>query len=337
MQPGQAEVQNLYLPLAVDHHVRRLEVAVDEKMLVGVLETLRRLPNHLAGQPPGNLLVLLDELVEVDAVDVLHHQVEYALLAVGFVSPHNVGMIEPAGEFDLHREPADVVLVEVGRQDFDRPVLLEQFVPGFVDDAHPAPAAGFENFVRPDPHRTIDETALPGGVGRSFFLGGSFVFAVIAGRPVGLPADMDHQVRHGLGMFGKPPGVFLRRERIPRLGPVIQFQAEQFFQKRPLVIFGQLAEVGFDLGRLAGFEEFFELFADAVDAHVEQHLGRGGDGGSRVVPVAAHSESSGTLGGPNVSVSTDPSSLAHLSRIKRILRSTVRGTQSSFSAISSFV
>ena len=51
-RPGQAEVENLdrcLVPVSREHQVARLDVAVDEPFLVGVLEPEGRLVDELAG------------------------------------------------------------------------------------------------------------------------------------------------------------------------------------------------------------------------------------------------------------------------------------------------
>ncbi len=87
-------------------------------------------------------------------------------------------------------------------------------------------------------------------------------------------ADADHQFRHARSVFGEPQRVFVRSERIAGLGAVIQLQTQEFLQEFGLVVFGKFRQIGFDSGRLAGFEQRLEFFANAVDADSQRDLGR---------------------------------------------------------------
>ncbi len=228
--------------------------------------------------PRRQPFVVFDQMIEIDAVDVFHHEIQDAVLAVGFVSPHDVGMVQPAREFDLHRKAVDVVLVEIARQDLDGPVLFEKLVPGFINHAHPAPAAGFDDLVRTDPHPSRGRLVLQvrrRGTGRRLRGGRRRVLRFAGPRLVRLPpADAHHQLGDGGCVLRKAERVFLRRERVPRLRPVIQFQPQEFFEQPVAMIRGHLGQGGFDFGRFAGFEEAFKGLANAVDAHAERDLRR---------------------------------------------------------------
>ena len=86
--------------------------------------------------------VLLDERLQVDAVEVLHRVVEHALRRPAeIVDRHRVGMVELAGDLHLAFEPLDrslVHLVDVEHLDRRRPA--QHRVLSLVDDAHAAGA-----------------------------------------------------------------------------------------------------------------------------------------------------------------------------------------------------
>ena len=78
-QLGDSEVEQLHPPLAVDQDVRRLQVAVDDEPLVGVLhrraDVQEELEAALEVEPASGA-----ELGDRRAVDVLHDQVRIANL-----------------------------------------------------------------------------------------------------------------------------------------------------------------------------------------------------------------------------------------------------------------
>ena len=85
---GQAEVEDLdrrLVPLAGEHQVARLDVAVDEPFLVGVLEPEGRLVDEVAGVGDRQRPLGLDQLGEVEPLDVLHRE-DDALAEPGGVS-----------------------------------------------------------------------------------------------------------------------------------------------------------------------------------------------------------------------------------------------------------
>ena len=136
---GQAEVGDLRLALPVEQDVGRLEVAVDDAALVGVVDGL----GHL-GHQPGRLArrqrAVGGLLGQAAALDEAHAEVVLALVLADLVDRHDVGVVEVGGRLGLDVEPLDVGLGgELAGQDHlqgDRPV--EADLPGLVDDAHAA-------------------------------------------------------------------------------------------------------------------------------------------------------------------------------------------------------
>ena len=93
-QLGQAEVGDLHAALAVQQDVLRLDVAVDDALLVGVLQGVADLRHD-----PQRLLRLqvavAQQLPQVDAVHVLHDEVVEAAGLAEIVDGDDVGMAEP--------------------------------------------------------------------------------------------------------------------------------------------------------------------------------------------------------------------------------------------------
>ena len=139
-RPGDAEVGEAHVPLAVDHHVRRLEVAVQHAPLVRGGEAGAQLPRHLdrlvLRQPPD----AAQQRREVLAVDVLHREVRPAVDLADVVHAADVLV------GDLARDAHLVVELREARgiggdglgQELQRHGLVEAQVVGAVHLAHAA-------------------------------------------------------------------------------------------------------------------------------------------------------------------------------------------------------
>ena len=152
---GHAEVDHLGHRLAVverDHHVGRLDVAVDDPLLVGVLDRLA--DRHEQLQPLARRqVVVVAVLGDRHAVDQLHDEVR----AAGFRGPG----VEDAGDVDVvhHRqglplglEPGDdLATVHARLDDLERDLALHGVrLLGHVDGAHAPFADLLQQLVRAD-------------------------------------------------------------------------------------------------------------------------------------------------------------------------------------------
>ena len=143
---GDAEVEDLQVLLAgglavEQHQVRRLEVAVDDPLLVGDLEHGAELrddprPSRAASATPG-----FEDLVEALAPDVLHLDVGGVAVGAdhGVVDGDGVGMAEPGHHPRLAPEPCPYLAVERDARDdqLQGPLDVEVVVPDQPDLAHP--------------------------------------------------------------------------------------------------------------------------------------------------------------------------------------------------------
>ncbi len=153
-EAGQAEVGDAHVALAVEHHVRGLEVPVQHALLVRRGEARAELPRDLERlvrrQPPDPA----QQRGEVLAVHELHRDEEVAL-RLGHVVDAAHGRVRHVAR-DAHlaveaREPL-AVAVEAVRQELERDRLLELEVVGAVDLAHPAAAQQADDPVAPGEH-----------------------------------------------------------------------------------------------------------------------------------------------------------------------------------------
>ena len=85
-----AEVHQLHAAGARDHHVRRLDVAVDDAAVVDVVECARDLHRDDRRDVVRQSAALLEEVVQVDALHVLHHDEHRAALVVEVVDVDDV-------------------------------------------------------------------------------------------------------------------------------------------------------------------------------------------------------------------------------------------------------
>jgi hypothetical protein len=130
---GQAEVQHLDLSLGRDLDVRRLEVPVEDTVLVGVVQRVGELPRDEQRLVHGDGAAV-DAVGQRGALDQLHHQrangwrpgvPRWALLDA--VDRGNVLMSERGEDLRLALEPRHAVWIrrELRRQDFERDLALE--------------------------------------------------------------------------------------------------------------------------------------------------------------------------------------------------------------------
>ena len=142
---GQAEVGDPDGPLVVEQQVRRLDVAVDDPLGMGVGQRLGDLdadPRRLAVVEPGRRArrlpaALLQHGVEPAAGDVLHDVEMPPLLLADAEDRHDVGVVQPSGGPGLAAEPGQVAVLG---QELQRHVAVERALVRLADDPHAAPA-----------------------------------------------------------------------------------------------------------------------------------------------------------------------------------------------------
>ena len=137
-----AEVRDLRAAVAVQQHVLRLHVAVDEPVLVGEREPAGDLDGDLERLAHLEAALADDELLQVLAVDVLEDDVLAAVLLAPVDHRDDVRVLELRDGARLALEALDevVVVVVLLVQDLQRDVALEQGVVGLVDAGHAAVA-----------------------------------------------------------------------------------------------------------------------------------------------------------------------------------------------------
>ena len=137
-RPGDAEVGHERVS-ALEEDVLRLDVAMDDAALVGVLQRLGGLAGDAKRVVQRQLLLPVEPVPERLALDERHDVVEQAFGLSRVVQAEDVGVLEGGGDADFAEE---AVAAERGGElgaehlDGDRPLVLD--VPGEEDGRHPA-------------------------------------------------------------------------------------------------------------------------------------------------------------------------------------------------------
>jgi membrane dipeptidase len=145
---GDAEVHHADAPLAVEHDVGGLEVAVDDAGGVNGFQPAGRL-RHQLQRFAGGQGALAHALLEADPVHQLHRDPAQAVALAVLVDARHVGIGHLAGQPDLGAEAAHEVLLagQLGTQDLQRHRLVQHAVARLVDGAHPAAAQQAQDLV----------------------------------------------------------------------------------------------------------------------------------------------------------------------------------------------
>ena len=106
---GDPEVHHLHCTGLGDHDVGRLDVAVDDPVLVAEVERLARVGDHLQGPTGRHRSVGVDDVAQGDPVDVLHHDVgQRSAGSLGFpgvVDGDDRGVVQGGGVLRLAAKP----------------------------------------------------------------------------------------------------------------------------------------------------------------------------------------------------------------------------------------
>ncbi len=135
---GHAEIQDFHQTVGADENVRRLDVPVDDSVLVGEMQTLARLDGDVQELSVGPALVGLHHGLQVGPVEQLHDNVRRLLLLAQLEDGDDVGVPQAAGRLGLGVETLAELRVrhQLRRHGLDGDLALEGGVEGDVDHAH---------------------------------------------------------------------------------------------------------------------------------------------------------------------------------------------------------
>ena len=139
------EVRQARRTRLVDHHVRRLDVAVHDAARVQRVQPRRDVGHHADHVRERERTVARETSLEGLAADERHREVRAALGLAGVRDRHQVLVPDLAGRARLVDEPLPERLVgrELGAQHLERDLVALGFADGAEDDAHPALAQPF--------------------------------------------------------------------------------------------------------------------------------------------------------------------------------------------------
>jgi len=137
---GDAEISDLRPPVAVEEDVLRLDVAVDEALVVREGEPARDLQRQLDRLANRQRPFAVDELLQVLSIDVLEDDELATVLLTAVDHRDDIGMRQLGDRPGLAPEALDVVLVtrELLMEDLQCDAALEQAVVRAIDARHAA-------------------------------------------------------------------------------------------------------------------------------------------------------------------------------------------------------
>ena len=135
---GDPEIGDQGATIAGQQDVLGLDVAVDDAMLVGVLEGQRRLPRDAQRILHRKLFLSGEPVAEALALDIRHRKPQLTRRFPRVVNREDVGMLQPGDQPDLALEPFGTKSDgELGMQDLQRHRSLVPDVLREVDRGHP--------------------------------------------------------------------------------------------------------------------------------------------------------------------------------------------------------
>ena len=149
LEGGDAEVCHLGDAVAVDHDVLGLDIAVDDAVLVRVLEGLRDLGGEKQRLRRGEPALAVDILLERDALDELHDDILHRERMAHIVHRDDVRVAEHGDGLRLGLE----LRLELGigenllAQHLDGDIAVETVIERFIDNGHAAGADDLEKLV----------------------------------------------------------------------------------------------------------------------------------------------------------------------------------------------
>ena len=135
-----------------DQDVRRLDVSVDESAAVCGVERRRELLEQIDGPAWLERPLLEQNLAQVGAGDVVHHEEQHSFVLAGVMDADDVGVVQRGGDPHLALESLAELLVlgQLGGEHLQRVDPVQRDVSRAVHDAHAAAADQLIDAVAPD-------------------------------------------------------------------------------------------------------------------------------------------------------------------------------------------
>ena len=151
-QPREPEVENLRASVARDEDVLRLQIAMDDALVMRRGHARRHLRREIAGTLPGELPARQQRAQRL-AFEQLRHHVGDVAIEADIEDRDDARMIERRGGLRFLREPRDAIrhARELGRQHLDGDLAMQPRIASAVDLAHGAGANAIDDLVRTEP------------------------------------------------------------------------------------------------------------------------------------------------------------------------------------------
>ena len=187
LRAGQTEIEHLDASIRHHEQVARLDVAVDEPLLMGIGEAAGRLRDHRGRQRLIERPVLEHLPLEVEPRDQFRDEIVDHRVVAGVVGPDEVLVVEPAEHPHLPAEGGLAFRRRLGPwKHLDRHLAAHHRVLGPKDLPHPAAGDLAEHGVLPEPEPPPAGQDFPGLKGGEQFLGHELVGdGLIPVRPAG--------------------------------------------------------------------------------------------------------------------------------------------------------
>ena len=162
---GEAEVGDARGPAAIDHHVGRLQIAMDDSQAVGSGESGAEIAGDVECLVVREFSNAPQKRGEVLAIDVLHGDEVMAFPLHHVVKAADVGMRDLPTKADFAVETLEPLGVGPGKK-LQRYLLSELHILGAVDLPHPALPKQRDDAEAIGQHRARREAALAPGAAR---------------------------------------------------------------------------------------------------------------------------------------------------------------------------
>ena len=148
---GQAEVEDLHEAVLGDHHVFRLQIAMDDSLLVRGGEAVGDLRGDVQDAAVRRRPAA-QQRPQVRSLDMLHDDVRRAAVGADFMDGDDVGMIERRRRAGLAGEARQALPVagETLRKDFDGHRAAQRRIARVVDFSHATRPERPDDPVRPE-------------------------------------------------------------------------------------------------------------------------------------------------------------------------------------------
>ena len=283
---NESEINQVYKIFADHQQVRRLHIAVHQPGLVRRIQRCGNLFDHPHGLLRTHRSIALENLVQIDAVDDRHHQIQAPVELTGLVNRDDVRAGQPGRRIGLAAK--SLLKARLGGQfrlqQLDGHITAQRGVVGPIDRAHAALTELFEKPIATELHFLCRHRPRSIGIGNAG--GGECVMrgsGQLAGRLITVIGVFGHPVRDhrvesrrnrrvDVGGFG---GRFGRRKTsrnggLPRFCPTGGLTGQALVEHG-----GQSVDVGADVGRIAARRCGSEI--DQVDGGAAHQQTRGLD------------------------------------------------------------